>query len=195
MGACGRPQFWFLEKILLDCEIWRKKFLRICYFSSTTLSICGMKSGQAFPFTAFEKLVKKFSVLLTCTHEATTLPESCVCLPLSLCLVSILLECNAYAHALLPLLLSPPSLPALTLTIPNLQVSACSKKGRENPQSQNVCMWKKWFDSVDGRKLDLGSKGYGFKSWQEWLGNFLLQGQLSVLTSYFSICFSPVLLQ
>lgn len=130
----------FLKKYSWTVKSGGKKFLRICYFSSTTLSICGMKSGQAFPFIAFEKLVKIFSLLLTCTHEATTLPESCVCLPLSLCLVSILLECNACAHALLPLVLSPPSLPALTLTIPNLQVSACLKKGREKPQSQNVCM-------------------------------------------------------
>ena len=30
--------------------------------------------------------------------------------------------------------------------------------------------------------VDLWSKGHGFKSWQEWQENFLLQGQLSVLT-------------
>ena len=98
-----------------------------------------MKSSQAFPFIAFEKLVKKCSVLLTCTHEATTLPESCVCIPLSLCLRSILLECNACAHTHLPLVLSPPSLPALTLIIPNLQVFDLFDKRKREKNRVKTC--------------------------------------------------------
>ena len=74
MGACGRPQFWFLEKILLDCEIWRKKFLRICYFSSTTLSICGMKSGQAFPFIDLKSWLKN----VQCSSLAPMKPPPCL---------------------------------------------------------------------------------------------------------------------
>ena len=58
-------------------------------------------------------------------------------------------------------------------------------------QSQNVYSG----DSSVIRAPDLRSKGRRFESLLERRENFLLQGQLSVLTRYFGICSTPVLPQ
>ena len=50
-------------------------------------------------------------------------------------------------------------------------------------------------DSLVVRAPESWLKGSGFESLQEWWENFLLQGQFSVLTLYFSIRSTPVLPQ
>ena len=100
-----------------------------------------------------------------------------------------------HVHTLPPLVLSPPSLPALTRTIQNLQVSACLKKGREKNRVKTYACEENEQTQLMVESWTWDQKVMGFKSWQEWWENFLLQGQLSVLTSYFSIRFIPVLLQ
>ena len=53
---------------------------------------------------------------------------------------------------------------------------------------------KEWGQLI-GRALGSRSKGLRFNPWQEQQENFLLQGQLSVLTLISGICSTPVLLQ
>ena len=64
-------------------------------------------------------------------------------------------------------------------------------KYMRNPTDISYAYHPRERDSSGVRAPDLWLKGHGFESLQERQENFVLQRQLAVLTSYFSICSTP----